>query len=359
MKRRNVFVIYVFFIVLLSTIPLNKICTGDRPNVVALPDQSKGNSEVIKTKGTETIVADPPTVASWMAFTNLDFPNLPNNGYGIDQEGCWVSHQLDGSADPTDNIASVHWKRNVTTSVNMKKYRITSASLTCVVSANVSQNLECPGDLYDGFQLGDYIRFYVLISDLNGDNQHELAYNKTTYLGAGNDSQSYSFMNDTYLVPVSEDLLIDYLTSALETDYSQFTITLGIFIYCEQNIFDSEFDQIVEARIESLNLTFNYKKTGVMPNWLIWLLAGIIAGLIGFYISYMVYFRIPKVIRKIRKTEKNIRAGKETSPLDLNERESLIKDIQTAEMKLEERQLQQYEPLLNKIKKWFPKFKET
>jgi hypothetical protein len=112
-------------------------------------------------------------------------------------------------------------------------------------------------------------------------------------------------------------------------------------------------DTFIELRIKSFNLTYTYEKIKLMPPWLTWLLIGMVLGLIGLLVLYMSYYRVPKVIRKIRKTEKNIQTGKTTGPLGLSKRNALVKDIQTAEVNLKGKKLQQYEPILKKLKRWF------
>ncbi|HUY01218.1 MAG TPA: hypothetical protein VMV49_16780 [Candidatus Deferrimicrobium sp.] len=366
MREKKTIVMICLLFVFFSATSWNFINSKNNSNVMALQSQDQIISNTAKDPGTVTITANPPLDSDWTDVLNPYFPNAPNEGYGIDTLGCWASHKFDEMMDPTQGIAGVEWKKNCTTPVNMKNYKITSASLSCTVFANVSVDVDTLYDDVLPFLFGDYVRFYVLISDRAGNKQYEVAYNQTTQLGMGvqllaDETGPYSVMSDTLLITVSESLLISYLTSVLETDYVHYTITLGIFIYCEDNdaLGYYEIDTFIELRIKSFDLTFNYEKIGVMPNWLTWLLIGLIVGVVCFYTVYMVYFRIPKVIRLIRKTAKNIKAGKETPPLDLSKRNTLVTDIQTSEINLTERELQQYEPLLTKIKEKLPKFKKT
>ncbi len=325
----------------------------------------------------------------------------------------------------------------------------------------------------------DYVRFYVMISNLEGTKKYEIAYNQTRYLGQGNTEGSSHSMADTYFVQVPEEVLIYSLNSVLKGDFCNFTITLGIFIYCEDNngIYDK--DTWTMLRIKSFNLTisyakkinrftsvawnqignklpapptngtleidsaileFNYKidqewvidspnseirilinnrmhsetiklsranttfqtaKSGgfdvtsliakevnitvsvqiyladnfnlginrtisfdnislkisytifyesvVVPKpnylWLVILLGAIIAGILAGWATYQFYLKYPKIIRIIRKTRKDIIKGNETSPLDVNKRDALVKDIHHAQIAHVKRKLQQYQPV--------------
>ncbi|MHA1268148.1 MAG: hypothetical protein ACTSPY_00050 [Candidatus Helarchaeota archaeon] len=251
--------------------------TGDNSDVVALESSGQADMKVIGEKRDRLVIANPPSTSDWANVTNPDFPVLPmgddgpggNVGVGIDSYGCWASHTWDenGPSGEIGQTPSVHWKQNITMPVNMSDYTITSASVSAVVNATVKQDVDCPGDTASGGSNGnvagavyDYVRFYVLISDLDEVREYEVAYNKTTYLGAGDSVGSDSTMGDTYLNTVPEEDLIFYLTSVLEHDHYNFTITLGIFIYCEDDDVGYELDTWTKLRIKYFNLTFTYEK---------------------------------------------------------------------------------------------------
>ncbi|MHA1232448.1 MAG: hypothetical protein ACTSPQ_17595 [Candidatus Helarchaeota archaeon] len=251
--------------------------SGDKSDVVAR--EGNGCAEM-KVKGDirkKVILANPPNSSEWKNVTNPEFPVLPmgndgpggNPGIGIDSEGCWASHTWDedGPSGEIGQTPSVHWEKNITMPVNMSDYIITSASVKAIVNATVKQDIDCPGDTSSGGSNGvvhgavyDYVRFYVLISDLSRVKKYEIAYNKTKYLGLGNSVSSDSEMPDTYLITVPEEVLIFYLTSVLESDNYNFRITLGIFIYCEDDDIDYELDTWTILRIKYFNLTFTYEK---------------------------------------------------------------------------------------------------
>ena len=250
---------------------------GDISDVEANTSLTHVNYKVLGAQQTFSIVADPPNSVDWNNFSNPAFPIYPMgddgpfgaDGQGIDSAGCWASHTWDedGPSGELGQTPCVHWKRNVTMPVDMSDYEITSASVSAMVNASVLQDVDCPGDTAsggtDGTVVGavyDYVRFYVLLSDLPGVKEYEVAYNKTTYLGVGNTVASPSTMGDTYLISVPEEVLLFYLTSVLGTDYCNFTIILGIFIYCEDDDVGYELDTWTMLRIKSFNLTFTYEK---------------------------------------------------------------------------------------------------
>ena len=242
--------------------------SGDTSDVYAMEGTGCADLRVIGEENTFSIVSDPPSSSNWTKALNPDFPVYPKNGSGIDSHGCWATHVWNEiGGDETGQTPSVHWKRNVSMPVNMSDYEITGASVSTTVNATVLQDIDCPGDAHTGGSnnnsngdVWDYVRFYVLISDLPGVKEYEIAYNKTTYLGAGDKTSSPSTMGETYLITIPEDSLIFYLSNILETDDYNFTITLGMFIYCEDNDQGYELDTWSMLRIKSFNLTMTYEK---------------------------------------------------------------------------------------------------
>jgi len=207
----------------------------------------------------------------WTAFSNPSLPILPDD-YGINGSGCYVSHTWHESVDQTRNNPSIQWKRNITMPVNMSDYIITSASLSAIFNASVQAldhdggGIEVFGDYTEGlnppgdtqFGIGDFVTFYVLISDLQNTYPFEIAANRTSNLGQ--DSPIISFHPDTPMNTIPEDLLIAYLTSVLKTDNYNFTITLGLDIYSEDNEYNVDIDIWRALILRTLNLTFTYEK---------------------------------------------------------------------------------------------------
>jgi len=233
------------------------------------------NYEVKGEKKTFSLNEDPLVGSNWLPVPNPDFPGLVDYN-SSDSEGLIASHTFHDQGDANQN-PSIHWDRNFTMPVDMSDYEIISASMQSVVYARVSKDVDVDGDNlaayypdygYPGLSLDqrasyDYVRFYVLISDLSRNKVYEIAYLQPTDLGQG-DPEEYSIvydeMTDTYLITVPEDILIFYLTSVLNSDNYNFTITLGIRIYAADNAGNFDYDRFTELRFKSLDLTFTYEK---------------------------------------------------------------------------------------------------
>jgi hypothetical protein len=168
---------------------------------------------------------------------------------------------------------SVHWDRNITVPVNMLDFEITSASIQAIVNATLDENIDRFTDYYygylarndpnavvDTFGVGDYVRFYVLISDLEKNKVYEIAYFQTAQVGIGS-PPGLDYLFDTNMSTVSEEVLKFYLSSVLNTDNHNFTITLGIRLNIEDNVVGGyDLDTFNELIINYLNLTFTYEK---------------------------------------------------------------------------------------------------
>ncbi|MFX1276459.1 MAG: hypothetical protein ACFFBP_07470 [Promethearchaeota archaeon] len=210
-----------------------------------------------------------PQNSDWTRTTNPKYPALPDTATIDDNLGCYVSHEWH---EGSNQSPSVHWERNVSITEDMSNYIITSASLNVLVNATVEAfpNWVNPGDTpagieaisdapsADNYSTGDYIRFYLLISDLSKNKQYELAWNRT-YEDLGSGTATWDYMSDTYLTTISEQKMIDYLTSVLRTDNHNFTITLGIRIRCEDNFYYDD-DNFEDIYIKSCDFSFTYVK---------------------------------------------------------------------------------------------------
>ena len=243
---------------------------GDKSDVDGNISQNQGNCYILGDYGIMKI-DDPLNNTDWTAFSNPSLPILPDD-YGINGSGCYVSHTWHESVDQTRNNPSIQWKRNITMPVNMSDYIITSASLSAIFNASVQAldhdggGIEVFGDYTEGqnppgdtqFGIGDFVTFYVLISDLENTYPFEIASNRTSNLGQ--DSPIISFHPDTPMNTITEDLLIAYLTSVLKTDNYNFTITLGLDIYSEDNEYNVDIDIWKALILRTLNLTFTFEK---------------------------------------------------------------------------------------------------
>jgi len=178
----------------------------------------------------------------------------------ITSDGCYVDHQYDESVNQTRNYHSVHWKKNVSMGTDMSKFSIESVSLEAIFNASVDINVDVENDnISPQFGIGDFATFYVLISDLDFTNPYRVANNKTSTLGQ--DSPQIVNITDKLIEIIDEEDIITALSSSLDKDpdHSNFTITLGIDIYCEDN-FGTDYDFWDALLIKSLNLTFSYER---------------------------------------------------------------------------------------------------
>ncbi|MCK4382806.1 MAG: hypothetical protein KAW66_05875, partial [Candidatus Lokiarchaeota archaeon] len=240
---------------------------GDESDVDTSTSPNQANMAILGEEFIFEVIADPPD-GNWMAVNNPRFPRFPDNNF-TDSAGLNVFHYWDEleAGGQTHNTPSVHWKRHFTMPVNMSDYIITSASVQAIFNATVTVSpyntggIDCPGDPGDSplqFSTGDYARFYVLISDPDNTYEYEVAYNQTINLGQ--DSPAIPSYPDTLMVPVPQDVLIAYLTAIFKENNFNFTITLGIDIYCEDNEDGYDRDRWNSLIIRSLNFTFAYRK---------------------------------------------------------------------------------------------------
>ncbi len=239
---------------------------GDASDITSFSSLGQANYEVIGGQGSYSNISGTPLSSEWTRVHNPEFPLYPDTST-INSEGCYVSHTF---AEGADQFPSVHWERNVSMPVDMEDYIITSASLSAEVNASVTASpgdwggggIEAPGDATGSGSTQnytwDYVRFYVLLSDLTKTKVYEVAYNQTIDLGTDL-AGATDTMLDTFMATVSEEDLIFYLTSVLSSDFQNFTITLGMRIWCEDN-FVSDRDIWNALLIKSCNLTFTYEK---------------------------------------------------------------------------------------------------
>ena len=230
---------------------------GDNSTVDASISGENANFKVI---GEELIkeISSPLNDGTWVQFRNDIF--LYPDTATINADGCYVDHQYDESINQTRNYHSVHWKKNVSMGSDMSKNIINSASLEVIFNATVNVNVDVENDnISPQFGIGDFATFYVLISDLDFTNPYRVANNKTSTLGQ--DSPSITTITDKPIETVDEEDIITALSSSLDKDpeHSNFTITLGIDIYCEDN-FGTDYDYWDALLIKSLNLTFSYER---------------------------------------------------------------------------------------------------
>ena len=167
-----------------------KSISGDEKDVNASIRGGVANFDVLGEQRTFSLIADPPAL-DWTESDNPDFPNRPDVDE-ITSAGCRVSHEFD---DQTANQnPSVHWDKNITMPIDMSDYIITSASIQARVNATVDENLDRledyltedlaridPDWIVDTYGVGDYVRYYVLISDLEKNRVYEISYFQDQY----------------------------------------------------------------------------------------------------------------------------------------------------------------------------------
>jgi len=241
---------------------------GDDDDVLGEISNNEANFKILGEIHSFTAVAGTPnstTSLGWKLFNNSDFllPDIVE----INSSGCYVYHFLDEDEGPTDegqvhNFPSVHFKKNVSLPVDMSDYEITNASIQSLFNASVDINVDAPGDSVDFSAIWDSATFYVEIADLANSYSFRVAEYKTRTLGQ-NIGPILS-MTDTLMQNVSENDLITAINLALEKDpdHSNFTIILGIDIYCEDNIGTGggDEDRWNYLIIKTCDLTFSYQK---------------------------------------------------------------------------------------------------
>ncbi|MFW9940598.1 MAG: hypothetical protein ACFFFT_06125 [Candidatus Thorarchaeota archaeon] len=243
---------------------------GDVSDVNTKIQYEQGHFEILGEKKEFSLVADPPLALNWTESSNPIYHNRPQE-YNITTDGCRVYHLFNDQTAVTN--PSIQWDTNISLSENISDYIITSASIKAIVYANASLDIdrandtECRNDLWreiDTYDVGDYVQFYVLVSDLEKEKIYEIAYFQTEDLGTGNPpggAPGWDILNDTYMISYPEEDLIFYLSSVLNTDYRNFTLTVGMLLHFEDNcVVDWDYDEFNELIIKYVNLTFSYEK---------------------------------------------------------------------------------------------------
>jgi len=240
------------------------ILAGDPDDVDGIIDGGSANYSIIGEKGLYSISGVPNS--TWTAFNNSDWGVGMDEGTerGIDSYGCWIDYTWDENipGGQTGGTPSVHWKRNITVP-DMADYKITSASLNVTFNATVTATPAAGGiDVIDDttyLQVGDYARFYILISDIENVYQpFQIANNRTKYLGW--DNGPVTTIETTSLTNIDNALLINYLELILGVNSTTFTMTLGIDLFCEDNVGGNDVDSWDKLRINFIDFSFTYEK---------------------------------------------------------------------------------------------------
>jgi hypothetical protein len=227
---------------------------GDNNDVNGSFQNNQGNFYVLGENYSKEITS-PFNDGTWVASNNSIF--LPPDSSEINESGCFASTKYDERSPPDGDQSrayfSIHIKKNISLKNDMSDYEISSAFLKVNYNASVR---EVEGEGVSQYTVGDFYTFYVMVSNLNGDSPILVARNRTTFSGHGDYTE-----NTKTLKTVAEDDLIDAIEAALEKDpgHDNFTITLGIDIYSEDNEqTDVEYwDSLV---YNYFNLSFSYRR---------------------------------------------------------------------------------------------------
>ncbi|KKL47061.1 hypothetical protein LCGC14_2339340, partial [marine sediment metagenome] len=251
---------------------------GDNSDVLAVPTPGQADYKVIGEEKSVTLIYGTPnssTSPGWKIFNNSDF--LPPYNVEMNSSGAYINHNLDESSGPgqVNNFPSVHFKKNVSMPIDMSDYVITNVSIDVVFNASVDINVDSYNDWnqsgntpyidQDKFIIGDSANFYVELSDLSNSYPFRVAEFETRDLALGEgDLVDPDILNitDTELNYADEQDLVAALNSALETDHQNFSITLGLDIYCEDNKAGGGGDQDYWNYLifKTFNITVSYIK---------------------------------------------------------------------------------------------------
>jgi len=247
---------------------------GDSSDVFTSTSPNQGNLIVRGDSREKQILLNTATQSSWEAFNKSDLVVVPQRAsvpyYGIDDDGCWCSHwwwEGESGGQPK-NTPRMHWKTNVSLPVDMSDYIITSLSFSAIINASVDPDIDTPNDVWarpgvliNQFETYDYAQFYVEISTLDIDelNTYRIAFNQTRLLGNEN---LLLYDIEGLIGAYDEQAIIDAVNNVLAVDpgHNNFTIVLGIYMYCEDNNSGTDRDHWDDLRFKTLDLSFTYKK---------------------------------------------------------------------------------------------------
>ena len=254
--------------------PWYPIIQGDVSDVYTSTSLNQANMIVVGESREKEVLLNTATQSNWIAFEKTDLEVVPQIAsvpqYGIDDDGAWCSHwwwEGEAGGQPK-NTPRMHWKTNVSLPVDMSDYIITELSFNAIINASVDPDIDTPNDIWarpgvaiNQFETYDYARFYVEVTNLEVEelNTYRIAFNQTRLLG--NESLSLYDIEGS-IGAYEQQAIIDALNNVLAVDpgHNNFTIVLGIYMYCEDNNSGTDRDHWDEMRFKFLNLTFSYEK---------------------------------------------------------------------------------------------------
>ena len=255
---------------------------GDVSDAITSTSPNQGNIQIIGEAYEEQVLLNSATISNWAAFNKSELALEPQRGdtgsppyfggpyYGLDSDGAWCTHRWwEGeTGGQPKNTPEMHWRTNVSLPVDMSDYIITSVDFSAIINASVDTYIDTPGDAdarsgvsINQFETYDYAQFYVEITTLDIDelNTYRIAFNQTRMLG----NEGLSLYDIEGLIGAYEQqAIIDALTNVLAVDlgHNNFTVVIGIYMYCEDNNSGTDLDDWTELRFKNLNLTFSYVK---------------------------------------------------------------------------------------------------
>jgi len=250
------------------------IIQGDGSDVYTSTSSNQADITVVGEFREKEVLLNTATQSDWMAFLKSDLEVVPQIAsvpqYGVDDDGAWCSHwwwEGEAGGQPK-NTPRMHWKTNVSLPVDMSDYIITSLSFNAIINASVDPDIDTPNDIWarpgvaiNQFETYDYAQFYVEISTLDIDelNTYRIAFNQTRLLG---NESLLLYDIEGYIGAYEEQAIIDAINNVLVVDpgHNNFTIVLGIYMYCEDNNSGTDRDHWDDLRFKFLNLTFSYEK---------------------------------------------------------------------------------------------------
>ncbi|MHA1148065.1 MAG: PKD domain-containing protein [Promethearchaeota archaeon] len=263
------------------------ISTGDNSDVNASLAGEEARYEVLGNKTTYTFYSDLTQDRNWNIAHSNNVPTYPDV-HVLNNSGACVSHYW---IEDANQSVAVNWNRTINMPIDMSDYTITSANISATFNASVQSSPSLDDSSIGGAQFtgavdvmsdsgidqdptqpfqgstGDYVRFYILISDTEGTFFFEIAYNQTYNLGQ--DLPEISTISDKLMKSIPESFLIFYLESVLSKNHKNFTITIGMHVFCEDN-FAQDADFFKLLIIKDVNLTFTYEKKISQQTTLSW-----------------------------------------------------------------------------------------
>ncbi|TFG01318.1 MAG: hypothetical protein EU542_07115 [Promethearchaeota archaeon] len=217
------------------------------------------------------------TSSGWINATNPQITAKPSRGYLINESGCFASHEWAEGSGFGDELraqqnTAIQWDNQINIQDDMSDYIITDANFKIKVNATVSAlsgevfpqpnsnsgldpiESESTGGRFD---IGDYLRFYAFLSNLEKNITYQVA--EFVPAGLGIDNGQFDYLNDTIIEPENIENFIFYLSEVLKTDNHNFTLTLGMEFYCEDD-WSTDWDYFNEVYIKECNFSFTYQK---------------------------------------------------------------------------------------------------